>query len=234
MGVVNLGQVAASIKSVTIESLPEGATPTVKNTGTKINAEFAFGFPPYLTRATAQEMLDTQVDQATTTIENTLSTKLNEALEKKLNETLEKTLNDVIEKTNTIIINLLKNGYIQWPGMPTPDSLFNFPGYRWTEVNYNGCFFRANGYGALSFNGGEQGDAIRNIEGYFSGSEIFHRYDSCSGAFSVYNLESPCAVGNYDASGSGKVSFDASRVVPVSYENRPRNMTIIIWKLEKI
>ena len=45
MGTVNLGQVAALIQSVSAETLAEGATPTVRNAGTKANAELIFGLP---------------------------------------------------------------------------------------------------------------------------------------------------------------------------------------------
>lgn len=45
MGTVNLGQVAALIQSVSAEALAEGAMPTVKNTGTKANAQLVFGIP---------------------------------------------------------------------------------------------------------------------------------------------------------------------------------------------
>lgn len=45
MGTVNLGQVAALIQSVSAEALAEGAAPTVRNAGTKSNAQFVFGVP---------------------------------------------------------------------------------------------------------------------------------------------------------------------------------------------
>ena len=45
MGTVNLGQVAALIQSVSAEALAEGAAPTVRNAGTKSNAQFVFGIP---------------------------------------------------------------------------------------------------------------------------------------------------------------------------------------------
>ena len=45
MGTVNLGQVAAIIQSVSAEALAEGAAPTVRNAGTKSNAQFVFGIP---------------------------------------------------------------------------------------------------------------------------------------------------------------------------------------------
>ena len=45
MGTVNFGQVAALIQSVSAEALAEGATPTVRNAGTKANAQLVFGIP---------------------------------------------------------------------------------------------------------------------------------------------------------------------------------------------
>ena len=45
MGTVNLGQVAALIQSVSAEALAEGAAPTVRNAGTKANAQLVFGIP---------------------------------------------------------------------------------------------------------------------------------------------------------------------------------------------
>ena len=45
MGTVNLGQVAALIQSVSAEALAEGAAPSVRNEGTKANAQLVFGIP---------------------------------------------------------------------------------------------------------------------------------------------------------------------------------------------
>ena len=45
MGTVNLGQVAAIIQSVSAEALAEGAAPTVRNEGTKANAQLVLGIP---------------------------------------------------------------------------------------------------------------------------------------------------------------------------------------------
>lgn len=56
MGVINLGQVAALIHSVKAEILPEGATPTVRNDGTKANAELVFGLPDVITKAQVEAM----------------------------------------------------------------------------------------------------------------------------------------------------------------------------------
>lgn len=45
MGATNLGQVAAFIQSVSVESIPEGQTPAVRNDGTKANAKLVFSLP---------------------------------------------------------------------------------------------------------------------------------------------------------------------------------------------
>lgn len=130
--------------------------------------------------------------------------------------------------TDSMLIKIFQNGYVQWPGMPTPDTLFTFEGYRWSEVGYDGCFFRAKGKDANPFDGDEQGDAIRNITGYFEQFPLL----TGGGCFTV-------AQTNLLASGgggwvSGAVSFNASNVVPTAEENRPRNRTFIIWQLKKI
>ena len=142
-------------------------------------------------------------------------------------------LADAKRYTNDLLIKIFQNGYIQWPGMPTPDTLFAFEGYRWAEVNYDGCFFRAKGKDANPFNGGEQGDAIRNIKGlvgieggvnpsgpFYIESPSPKNVEAWQTAAQEYTTESTC--------------FDASRIVPTAEENRTRNRTFIIWKLEKI
>nr|DAK61481.1 MAG TPA: short tail fiber protein [Caudoviricetes sp.] len=142
-------------------------------------------------------------------------------------------LADAKRYTNDLLIKIFQNGYIQWPGMPMPDTLFAFEGYRWAEVNYDGCFFRAKGKDANPFNGGEQGDAIRNIKGlvgieggvnpsgpFYIESPSPKNVEAWQTAAQEYTTESTC--------------FDASRIVPTAEENRTRNRTFIIWKLEKI
>lgn len=142
-------------------------------------------------------------------------------------------LADAKRYTNDLLIKIFQNGYIQWPGMPMPDTLFTFEGYRWAEVNYDGCFFRAKGKDANPFNGGEQGDAIRNIKGlvgieggvnpsgpFYTESPSPKNVEAWQTAAQGYTTESTC--------------FDASRIVPTAEENRTRNRTFIIWKLEKI
>ena len=142
-------------------------------------------------------------------------------------------LADAKRYINDLLIKIFQNGYIQWPGMPMPDTLFAFEGYRWAEVNYDGCFFRAKGKDANPFNGGEQGDAIRNIKGlvgieggvnpsgpFYIESPSPKNVEAWQTAAQEYTTESTC--------------FDASRIVPTAEENRTRNRTFIIWKLEKI
>ena len=136
--------------------------------------------------------------------------------------------------TDTLLIKIFQNGYIQWPWMPKPETVFSFKGYRWAEVNYDGCFFRAKGKGANPFNGEEQSDAIRNITGSFSAQGADVAKDVATGAFSV-------AKRGYIDSGSSQGNdysivqdFSASRVVPTASENRSRNRTFIIWQLKKI
>lgn len=145
-----------------------------------------------------------------------------------------------------------QKGYFQMPGMPSPleDTSMHYAGYSWHEVNYDGNFFRAKGRNAKAFsskkltkeqikNGNyvfqddEQGDAIRNISGSFSGSEIFHAFNGQLGAFKIEGLSAPGATGTYDCVGSGAVTFDASRVVPTAEENRSRNLTFTFWVLVK-
>ena len=201
MGTVNLGQVAALIKSVAVEVLHGGAAPTVRNDGTKANAELVFGIPD----------------------------------------------------TRNMIINILKNGYIQWPGMKSPleDTSLHFEGYSWYEVNYRGNFFRAKGdnaktfssvrlkkeqvkNGIFAFQADEQQDAIRNITGRFDtqGNSVS---SSASGAFY------PIRYGYVDegySSGSdylNEVGLDLSKIegYPIAEENRSRNLTFIVWALVK-
>ena len=118
-------------------------------------------------------------------------------------------------------------------GMPTPDTLFTFEGYRWAEVNYDGCFFRAKGKGAHPFGGEEQSDAIRNIKGFlgiegtFNFSAPFYKETPARQKVDTWQDYS-------EAYKRDEMGFDAGLVVPTAEENRPRNRTFIIWKLEKI
>ena len=143
------------------------------------------------------------------------------------------TLADAKRYTNDLLIKIFQNGYIQWPGMPTPDTLFTFEGHRWAEVNYDGCFFRAKGKGAHPFGGEEQGDAIRNIKGFLgiegtlNFSAPFYKETPARQKVDTWQDYS-------EAYKRDEMGFDAGLVVPTAEENRPRNRTFIIWKLEKI
>ena len=166
-----------------------------------------------------------------TAAENALNEKSAAALQE-IEKTSEKErlrLEEIKARFDSFLIKILQNGYVQWPGMPTPEQAeLNFPGYRWAEVNYNGAFFRAKGKDARPFDGGEQDDAIRDITGFFT-----HDFGlTAEGCFSVSQMSS---LGSSNGTQpSGLIIFRASDSVPTAEENRPRNKTIIIWKLEKI
>jgi len=197
-----------------------------------------------------KNLIHTNIEEAKRYIDSQLSASsegLQNAIDIKVKDAMATTETKLLEKQNETIIKLLENGYVQWPGMPRPDTLFNFPGYRWAEIDYNGCFFRAKGSNANSFDGGEQGDAIRNIWGamdtIFEDSHFaaaingFYHADFGNGALYAsrsstwYTLLQKATL----RSGYGSyLVFDASRYVPTAEENRPRNRTIIIWKLERI
>lgn len=205
MGTVNLGQVAALIKSVEVEVLPGGATPTVRNAGTKANAELVFGIPD----------------------------------------------------TRNMIINILKNGYIQWPGMKSPleDTSLHFEGYSWYEVNYRGNFFRAKGENAKAFSakrltkeqiktgsyvfrGDEQEDAIRNIKGTIGpidDGEASSMSSIVSGCFQVGSRNVHDSETTEKEKDGFLINFDAAKAtgVSVAEENRSRNLTFTIWVLVK-
>ena len=51
--------------------------------------------------------------------------------------------------------------YIQFPGCPSPNELWGSMSV-WTELNFNGAFFRASGTNASAFGSGEQGDLVKN------------------------------------------------------------------------
>ncbi|WP_427193704.1 hypothetical protein KP615_09875 [Treponema denticola] len=145
-----------------------------------------------------------------------------------------------------------QKGYFQMPGMPSPleDTSMHYEGYSWYEANYRGNFFRAKGdnanpfsskkltkeqirNGDYIFQNDEQGDSIREIEGSFTGEELFHSFTGQSGVFEMKDLSEPGAVGNYKLKGTGTITFKASRVVPVAEENRSRNLTFTFWVLIK-
>ena len=178
---------------------------------------------------------------------STASQKLNT----KISDVSEERKKDVFER----FVNYYKNGYIQWPGMPSPleDTSLHFEGYSWYEVNYDGNFFRAKGRNAKVFSpkkltieqiknsdyifqDDEQGDAIREIWGHsktdinFTTSEL--RQNETGAFFRSYAFGLPYKGSSGDLT-YGDLVFRASRVVPTAEENRSRNLTFTIWALVK-
>ena len=201
-----------------------------------------------------------------TAAENTIETKLTLA-NQQINDKIQKTVQEQFEaaadttvkaKINTAInetlIKIFQNGYIQWPGMPSPleDTSLHFEGYSWYEVNYDGNFFRAKGRNAKAFsskkltieqirNGDyifqddEQGDSIRNIQGtvflnaastVFRASGVFSKNNNNTGTHADWGW-----VGEQKP--FDKLIFDLEGVVPTAEENRSRNLTFTIWALVK-
>ncbi|PIE98652.1 MAG: hypothetical protein CR988_02285 [Treponema sp.] len=117
--------------------------------------------------------------------------------------------------------------------LPKPSDVFSFDGYRWKEIPRYGRIERGTGGLALPFGTGEQGDAIRNITGYFGMQAC--RLSGIDGAFSYESV----TAGN-DGNSNGydfiarRVAFDASKVVPTAEENRMVNDTVRHWILEKL
>ena len=148
------------------------------------------------------------------------------------------TLSSAKKYTDELLIKVFQNGYIQWPWMPKPETVFTFEGYRWAEVDYDGCFFRAKGKGANPFNGEEQGDAIRDVVGEISQWGNRGGFHSVTGAFKSLKRHPFLTSADYYDNGYSailKCEFKASNAnVPTAEENRSRNRTFIIWKLEKI
>ncbi len=131
------------------------------------------------------------------------------------------------------------NPWIQYPGIelpngtvihfPRPSEVFDFDGYRWIKIPWDGAFFRTVGKNALAFNAGVQGDAIREIHG-FVGSVLAIPHPS--GAFMYSSSQGYAMQPNNNGYGfCENVSFLASRVVPTANENRPINYSTIHWLL---
>jgi hypothetical protein len=115
--------------------------------------------------------------------------------------------------------------YTQYPGEKSPAELF---GGQWTKLYANeSVFFRTEGPNAKPFNGGKQGDAIRNLTGDLGINAWYSADHANTGVFRTrkYGGHSRAQY----KSGT-MVSFDASRQVPTANENRPTNYTYRIWK----
>ena len=85
--------------------------------------------------------------------------------------------------------------------------------------------------GMLTNNGGNtgnnvgsyQGDAIRNITGRFTGLDEAQYIDASGAFYKVYDI---CNTTTKLDLGDGVIGFDASRVVPVGSDNRPKNVYV--------
>lgn len=74
--------------------------------------------------------------------------------------------------------------------------------------------------------GSYQGDAIRNITGSFNGVDGYHFINgTTTGVFYAQNNNNTYGTGDGDNDNS-LISFDASRVVPVGSDNRPKNVYV--------
>lgn len=192
------------------------------------------------------EKIETKISKAMAGEEDVFLAKV----DTKILKASEKERNDVSKK----FISLYKNGYIQWPGMPSPleDTSLHFEGYSWYEVNYDGNFFRAKGRnakafsakrltkeqikdGAYVFQDDEQGDAIRNIYGETGFGYVNANAAISNGVFKVLNPGYTHGVVTQGISNSSMslLSFQAALVVPTAEENRSRNLTFTIWVLVK-
>lgn len=192
------------------------------------------------------EKIETKISKAMAGEEDVFLAKV----DTKILKASEKERNEVLKK----FISLYKNGYIQWPGMPSPleDSSLHFEGYSWFEINYRGNFFRAKGEnakafsakrltkeqikdGAYIFQDDEQGDAIRNIYGETGFGYVNANAAISNGVFKVLNPGYTHGVVTQGISNSSMslLSFQAALVVPTAEENRSRNLTFTIWVLVK-
>lgn len=202
-----------------------------------------------------------------TAAENTIETKLTLA-NQQINDKIQKTVQEQFEaaadttvkaKINTAInetlIKIFQNGYIQWPGMPSPleDTNLHFEGYSWYEVSYRGNFFRAKGDNAKAFSSkkltkeqiktgdyifqdDEQGDAIRNIYG----SVVMNAAKPFIAARGVFSRRPDSGTGTHaqwawggDQKKIEELVLNLEGFVPTAGENRSRNLTFTIWVLVK-
>jgi len=74
--------------------------------------------------------------------------------------------------------------------------------------------------------GSAQGDAIRNITGGVTNTRFYITNPAASGAMHYSGMAGVRGSGS-PGGGNATLSFDASRVVPTSTENRPRNICLL-------
>lgn len=225
----------------------------VQSLGTEVINEIKQGANAYVS-AQIDEKIETKVSAAMTGEEA--------AFFKKVDTRILTSSNNLKKDVLKRFIDYFENGYIQWPGMPSPleDTSLHFEGYSWYEVNYDGNFFRAKGRnakafsakrltkeqikdGAYIFQDDEQGDAIRNIlSKVFSGEDAVMFWGDVRanlGAFQTKNKEGKWKA-HFSPAGEEWLAMkylilDASKAdgVTVAEENRSRNLTFTFWVLVK-
>ena len=204
----------------------------------------------------AKQDVDTKVQQGLISINDKIQ-QVGADIDAKIRQGDTDTLKSAKSYTDGLLIKIFQNGYIQWPGMPSPleDTSLHFEGYSWHEVNYRGNFFRAKGENAKAFsakrltkeqikNGDyifqddEQQDAIRNITGETAANREGHlringsNFEMAGAFYGEQGQGTVHGSGQY-TSAYVNLKFDASRAVPTAEENRPRNLTFVIWILVK-
>lgn len=202
-------------------------------------------------------------------IDEKIETKVSAAMAGEEAAFFEKVDTKILTSSNNLKKDVLKrfidyyeNGYIQWPGMPSPleDTSLHFEGYSWHEANYDGNFFRAKGRnakafsakkltkeqiknGAYVFQDDEQGDAIRNIlSKVFDNSDAVMFWGDAHANLGAFQTKYTGENWKVFFSPAGKewlakkhLILDVSKAdgVTVAEENRPRGLTFIIWALVK-
>ena len=190
------------------------------------------------------EKIETKISKAMAGEEDVFLAKV----DTKILKASEKGRNDVSKK----FISLYKNGYIQWPGMPSPleDSSLHFEGYSWYEVNYGGNFFRAKGRnakafsakrltkeqikdGAYIFQDDEQGDAIRRLFTRITAVMSFYKDIQGQEYQPPWNMDFGWGGTGREKLWGVNIRRDVENPGETAEENRSRNLTFTIWVLVK-
>ena len=161
-------------------------------------------------------------------------------------------LTDTDNNIYQTLLHIFQNGYIQWPGMPSPleDSSLHFEGYSWYEVSYRGNFFRAKGDNAKAFsskrltkeqikNGtyvfqdDEQGDAIRRLFTKITAVMSFYKDIQGQEYQPPWNMDFGWGGTGRDKLWGVNIRRDVENPGETAEENRSRNLTFTIWVLVK-
>ena len=190
------------------------------------------------------EKIETKISKAMAGEEDVFLAKV----DTKILKASEKERNEVLKK----FISLYKNGYIQWPGMPSPleDTSLHFEGYSWYEVNYDGNFFRAKGRnakafsakrltkeqikdGAYVFQDDEQGDAIRRLFTRITAVMSFYKNIHGQEYQPPWNMDFGWGGTGREKLWGVNIRRDVENPGETAEENRSRNLTFTIWVLVK-